>query len=367
MSFLNKPNGYYVADDISNLIISTLPAGFYSVQWDAQASEFYLSSTTPFTINHKIYGKSNQWSDRIINTYYQRSGKATTAAFVGEKGSGKSLLLKQIAITFVEKMQGIVLLIDQPYSGTAFNKFLQSIRQEKIAVIDEFEKVYSDQDHRNAMLSLFDGTWPQHTLFLLTANTSLYSRNLDYFNNRPGRVYFNIEFKSLDLELLKEYSEDNLIDKSRMTELLSFIGKFDTFNIDMLSVLISEMNQYPEESISELTEILNIKPQTCYDNISINVNVVNTVTGYVYKPNEFQNNSHCLYQFLRHEAKNWNIYTTCDDLKDEDEFDVFVSHEDSIITQNPSTNDITITYENLEITIKVNHKSLLTPAVSYAL
>ncbi|AND75376.1 ATPase [Acinetobacter phage vB_AbaM_ME3] len=366
MSYLNKPNGYYVAENLAKFIVPVIPAGYYSVQWDDQVKQFFLSPTNPFTIYHKVYGKSDRWAGRILDTYFERQDKATSAAFVGEKGSGKSLLLKRICINFVESHQGIVLIVDQPYAGSTFNQFLQSITQDKIVVIDEFEKVYMEAEPRNSMLSLLDGTWPQHTLFLMTANTTLYGHHLEYFSNRPGRVYFNIEFKSLDIELLKEYMKDNLEDQSRTSEVLEFVGKFSKFNIDMLSVLIKEMNQYPEESIASLTEILNIKTQLNNDTIEFNIRAFNLNTNSEYDPADFVANSSCLLEFLNKHRNEWNPYSTDEELGDQ-AFDVYITHMNSEISQNPMTREITIIHQGLKFLIQPMYKSFLTNQSAYAL
>lgn len=368
MPFLTRPNGYYIADDLSKLIIPSAPAGFYSVNFDKDSNQFFLSPASPFTIFHKVYGKSDQWAQRIINTYFERSDKSTAAAFVGEKGSGKSLLLKRICINFVEAHKGIVIIVDRPYSGTEFNQFLQSINQPKIVVIDEFEKVYNEAEPRNAMLSLLDGTWPQHTLFLMTANTSLYGHHLEYFSNRPGRVYFNIEFKSLDLDLLKEYMHDNLEDQSRTNEILEFVSKFSKFNIDMLSVLIKEMNQYPDESIESLTEILNIKAQVNHDTIEFKVRVINTDNNHEYTQGEFNSNSGCLLEFLKKQRNEWNPYSYDNDstLK-ENEFDLYITHTNSTITQDPLTREFTVIHDKFKFIIQPVYKSFLTNHSTYAL
>ena len=62
MAYLNKPNGYYVAENLAKFIVPVIPAGYYSVQWDDQVKQFFLSPTNPFTIYHKVYGKSDRWA-----------------------------------------------------------------------------------------------------------------------------------------------------------------------------------------------------------------------------------------------------------------------------------------------------------------
>lgn len=359
MSYLVQPNGYYIANNISDRIVNEVPPGFYSIQFDSDSSQFYLSEIEPFTINHKVYGRSDRWSDRIIQTYLERKDKTTSAAFVGEKGSGKSLLLKRICIDFTEKHNGIVLVVDQAYAGTSFNKFLQDISQDKIVVIDEFEKTYSDLDTRNAILSLLDGTWPQHTLFLITANTTLYNNSLEYFNNRPGRIYFNIEFKSVDLEIITEYLEDNLVDKSRTQEIIQFIGKFSSFNMDMLSVIVSEVNRYPSETVDELSVILNIKPTVDHNSIEFKYELVDVESNHKYDLDWVAGlTSNNIVNFIQRPDWSLNVYTYDDDeskLASSLSFDENFTKAASI-QQNPETKTIIIEQHGKRLTVTPKYR-----------
>lgn len=258
MSFILTPSGYFLAPNLDAVKKDKVAPGTYAIQFDSDSKQYYLSPITAFTLPNKVYGKSTQYTDRILTTYKSRE-KSTAAAFVGLKGSGKTLLARAISIKALE--EGIItLVVNSPFCGDAFNNFLQKITQDKIVFFDEIEKVYSEKDDLNQLLTLFDGTFPSHTLYLLTSNTEFYNPTLEYFNNRPGRVYFNIIFKDVDLDAIEEFCQDNLNSKERMPELLSFIKSFKAFNMDMLSVLVTEMNNYPEESLASLSEILNIKP-----------------------------------------------------------------------------------------------------------
>lgn len=358
------PNGYYVAPDMTELLHETVAPGYYTVAFDSDRSCFYLSPAKPFSLVKKIYGDSLKHSDRILNTFLRRVGVNTAAAFEGVKGSGKTLLVKHLSKTFVEQHEGIVLIVNTPYSGDGFNSFLQSISQKKIVVFDEFEKVYHEKDTRNAILTLLDGTFSSHTLFLITTNTDMYSNAaLEYFSNRPGRVYFNIQFSAVDLSAILEYCEDNLEDKSRIDAIKDFVRKFRIFNMDMLSVLVSEMNLNPELSIEELSEFLNIKPdlkvadikykfQAFYKDIDVTESV------------KRQLNPSSLAYFLEHDS-DWNIYTSCDIDEDEvlediapddskkevEDFDIYLNTQTSDIVQNPMTRAVTITQDSLKIIV----------------
>lgn len=375
--FTLAPQGYYKAPNLDDLLHPVVPPGYYSVAFDQDRGAFYLSPAQPFTLVKKIYGNSLKHSSRILDTFFRREGINTAAAFEGVKGSGKTLLMKHISKTFVEQHNGIVLIVNTPFSGDAFNSFLQSVSQSKIVIFDEFEKVYHERDNRNGILTLLDGTFNSHTLFLITTNTDMYSNtSMEFFGNRPGRVYFNIQFAAVDLSSILEYCEDNLEDKSRITQIKDFVNQFRIFNMDMLSVLVTEMNLNPSLSLEELSEFLNIKPDLRVADLRYDFKVTRDdvdVTKLV---------THCLTassldSFLEHNC-NWNLYTiseTDDNLletastgnaPDGSEvagisFDVYLNTTNSNITQNPVTRAVTITQDNVVVVVTPDYSGDIGP------
>lgn len=358
------PNGYYVAPDMTDFLQESVAPGYYTVAFDKDRGCFYLSHAQPFTLVKKIYGDSLKHSDRILRTFFRREGINTAAAFEGVKGSGKTLLVKHLSKTFVEQHEGIVLIINTPFHGDAFNSFLQSISQRKIVIFDEFEKVFHEEEPRNAILTLLDGTFASHTLFLITTNTDMYSNSkMEYFSNRPGRVYFNIQFNAVDLSAILEFCKDNLEDLSKIEDIKEFVRKFRIFNMDMLSVLVSEMNLNPDLSLEDLSEYLNIKPDLKVSDISYDFKVTRgdiDVTNLI----SHQLTPSSLSYFLEHNS-NWNLYTLGDDEDDlegiavdgskvkVEPFDVYLNPENSTVTQDPVTRAVTI--------IQDSYKVLVTP------
>jgi hypothetical protein len=180
----------------------------------------------------------------------------TGVMLAGEKGSGKSLLAKAISLQAAE--QGIpTIVINAPWCGDKFNSFIQSIEQPVIILFDEFEKVY-DSEHQEAILTLLDGVFPSKKLFVLTCNDKW--RVDSHMRNRPGRIYYMLDFKGLTADFIIEYCEDNLKAKEHIEKIVQIASLFSEFNFDMLKALIEEMNRYnetPEQALS----MLNAKPE----------------------------------------------------------------------------------------------------------
>ena len=78
--------------------------------------------------------------------------------------------------------------------------------------------------------------------------------------NRPGRIFYMIDFKGLSMEFVMEYCEDNLENKLHIPKICNIASLFAQFNFDMLKALVEEMNRY-DETPEEALAILNVKPE----------------------------------------------------------------------------------------------------------
>jgi hypothetical protein len=175
----------------------------------------------------------------------------------GEKGSGKTLLTKNVSIQLAK--QGIpTIVINAPWSGDKFNTFIQNIEQPCAILFDEFEKTYNERDEQEAILTLLDGVFPTKKLFMLTCNDKW--RVDQHMRNRPGRIYYMIDFKGLDADFIRQYCNDNLENKTHIETIVNVGSLFAEFNFDMLKALVEEMNRY-NESPQEALEMLNAKPE----------------------------------------------------------------------------------------------------------
>jgi hypothetical protein len=215
----------------------------------------YLEHIDNFTPIAKVYGDCLKNTDRVIRTFMSRPA-ATGVMLTGEKGSGKTLLTKNIAIELAK--QGIpTIVINAPWHGDKFNSFIQTITQPCAILFDEFEKTY-DRDEQEAILTLLDGVFPSKKLFMLTTNDKW---RVDYhMRNRPGRIFYMLDFKGLDSEFILEYCQDNLENKGHIEKIVSIAGLFAEFNFDMLKALVEEMNRY-DETPQESLKMLNAKPE----------------------------------------------------------------------------------------------------------
>jgi hypothetical protein len=231
-----------------------LPATNYVIKEDPFGN-LYLEQIEEFEIPSKLYGLISKQTERILRTFSERTS-STGVMLSGEKGSGKTLLAKNISGKAIEL--GIpTIVINAPWHGDKFNSFIQNISQPCIILFDEFEKVYADKDQQD-ILTLLDGVFPTKKLFILTCNDRWKVNT--HMRNRPGRIYYMLDFDGLDDAFIEEYCNDNLINKVHTDRVCKIATVFDSFNFDMLKALIEEMNRF-DETPQEALAMLNAKPE----------------------------------------------------------------------------------------------------------
>jgi hypothetical protein len=253
--FVRQGNTFRPADEKMLDIHETLPPGNYTIKLDLNEN-FFFEEVDRFSLNYKVYGDTTRHSTRIMQTFNDRP--ATTGVMLtGEKGSGKTLLAKALSIACYE--QGIpTIIINTDWHGDKFNTLMQSIQQPCMILFDEFEKVY-DRETQPAILTLLDGVFPSKKLFVLTCNDKW--RVDEHMRNRPGRIFYLLDFKGLDVDFITEYCQENLNDKGQIENVCRVSTMFSEFNFDMLKSLCEEMNRY-KETAQEAIKMLNAKPQT---------------------------------------------------------------------------------------------------------
>lgn len=252
--FLKAGSRYQVSTKTALDLHDRLPVGTYTVKLDP-LSGYYIEQIENFEIKGKLYGDTVRHSARILNTFGERPD-STGVLLSGEKGSGKTLLAKKLSLD-AQKHSIPTIVINAPHCGEAFNSFMQMIEQPVVVIFDEFEKVY-DRDEQEHLLTLLDGVYPSKKLYIITANDRY--RINEHMRNRPGRLYYRLDFSGLDNDFIIEYCEDTLKNKDQIDSVLRVASMFSQFNFDMLKALVEEMNRY-NESAQEAIQLLNTKPE----------------------------------------------------------------------------------------------------------
>lgn len=255
--FIRNGDTYRVSSERALDIVKALPVGNYKICMDPHGNLF-LQNIEPYTPNSKYYGDVLKNTDRILNTFLDRKSGSTGILLFGEKGSGKTLLSKNLSIQAAAKHNIPTITISEPWVGEAFNQFIQSIDQPCIVLFDEFEKVYNKRELQEGLLTLLDGVYPTQKMFVLTTNDA-WAVN-DYMRNRPGRIFYSIEYKGLDEAFVREYCVDVLKNQDHTNSVVTYSKMFNEFNFDMLKALVEDMNRY-NETAADVIRLLNAKPE----------------------------------------------------------------------------------------------------------
>ena len=91
-------------------------------------------------------------------------------------------------------------------------------------------------------------------MFILTTNERCINDNLVA---RPSRIRYFKEFNDIDINVLSNYIDDNLIDKSRKSEILKFLDQLKNCTIDIVKAVIEEINLH-NCSINTIVDYMNL-------------------------------------------------------------------------------------------------------------
>jgi hypothetical protein len=219
---------------------------------------FYLEEVDAFKFPKTIYGNPEQLANRYLNTFKERD-QNLGILLAGMKGTGKSITGKLIA----SMAQLPTIIISEPYFGGAFKSFLTSIKEECVIFIDEFEKIFGGDVKQMEFLSILDGVFEGKKLWIFTSNAI--ASISAFMRNRPGRILYLQEYRSIDDSIIDEIIEKRLNNKEHRKNLIEVITVIGNVSMDVLLSLIEEMNRY-KETASQALKFLNIQAEhTIYE------------------------------------------------------------------------------------------------------
>lgn len=233
-------------------IIDTLPKRIYTMNFNPNKNEIFLEDfADKFNFDFKIYGMESKLISHIMRTF-ESTANNLGIMFNGIKGTGKTITAKIIA----NETNLPVILINAPYPGLA--DFISKINCPCVLFFDEFEKNFKTEKGQDLeLLSIMDGVFnsPYRRVFLLTTNKPSINEN---FIGRPSRIRYKKSFGNLQPEVVKEYLDDCLEDKTKAPEILEFIDSLSISTIDILKCIVEEVNIH-KCSINDIRHLINVE------------------------------------------------------------------------------------------------------------
>lgn len=223
----------------------------------------WLEEVAPPTVGcAKVYGDHASRVDIAFETYGRKQGRNLGVILSGAKGIGKTLVSRLMVAKALEAGMP-VLLVENDEPGLV--EYIGKIDQDMLVLFDEFDKNFSFKskealnpaDAQNHLLTLFDGIYSGHKLFVITCNEV--DRLSDYLLNRPGRFRYHFRFSFPGEAEIRAYLHDN-VGKGRLTEedegrIVRFASLVPV-TYDILHAIADEIDM--SRSFAEAMSVLNI-------------------------------------------------------------------------------------------------------------
>lgn len=216
-----------------------LPIGVYEVVMTLNGPMVH-KIYDDFTFDFKLYGLETDFISRVKKSY--AANKNNLGVILnGIRGTGKTVTAKQLC----NDLKVPVILIsekDEDTNSNAIEKYINSIPQDIIIFVDEYEKIYEEDAE---LLTIMDGalTSTFKRTFILTTNKLYINENLI---DRPGRIRYIKQFGNLSNAVVKEILDDLLIHKEFYNDAFNYISMLENITVDITKSVIEEINIHNE-------------------------------------------------------------------------------------------------------------------------
>lgn len=210
-----------------------------------------------FKLPEKIYGNTVKLSNRVWNTYALHN-ESTGIILTGAKGSGKTMFANLLCNIAVEKGINVIFIsgsnIAKSKNNTLF-EFIDNLRN-VVVYMDEFGKMLTNAE-QDALLTMFSDPRKTRKLFIVTENKV--EQINEYIKDRTERFRYHLDYTKLPKDIYIDYLKHSVVSESFRIDLDNLYNKSVVFSFDNLQGLISEHLRYPDDTLEELIEIMNLK------------------------------------------------------------------------------------------------------------
>jgi broad-specificity NMP kinase len=230
---------------------STLEVGVYELGYVDRVGFNLTPISKDFDFPYKIYGLETDIIRRALK-YYRNTNTGNLGILLnGIKGTGKTVTAKQIC----NQLNLPVILVSNHLGGS--EDFINSIQQDVVVFIDEYEKIYEDS---HDFLTIMDGALNSafRRTFILTTNSLHIDANLI---DRPSRIRYLKTFSNLSVEIVSEIVDDILKLTEFRQDCINYISTLEIITVDIVKAIVNETN-IQEESPLAFKSIFNARVKT---------------------------------------------------------------------------------------------------------
>lgn len=266
--------------------ISVLPIGVYVPDKDAFGNIF-LKKIEDFN-SIDLGGRSNSIKDFLTSHYLLTEGNFG-CIFEGISGMGKTVTIRNIC----KELNLPVIFIQDDLTGKELNEIVSNINSDCILFFDEFEKIYTDTDVSNSLLSFFDGINTKNRVINLVSFNQR-SKLSNYFFGRPGRFLFNFRFFHLSTDDAMAFIESRLeVGEKYRDKMYTYLDKINNLSYDICDKIIKLISLHGIQTFIDFSSDFNV--DECKHIIEIKLSMGEKVE---YKKLSYDNENSSSYMYV---------------------------------------------------------------------